>query len=187
MLRNTTSGWGWPARLLHWLAAAVVLVLLVHGWWMTHVVPVSPARLANFSWHAALGYDLLILMVVRLLWRWSGEVPALPKDSKRWERVAAYAGHVLLYVFTFAATLAGWALVGTMRSPLTKDLFGIAFPAIYANQDRAAHELSEDIHKLLAYLLAVLIVVHIAGALRHHFIKRNDVLRRMLRDVAEPA
>jgi cytochrome b561 len=91
---------------------------------------------------------LLVVMVLRLLWRWSGGVPALPEDSKRWERIAAGLGHALLYLFTFATTFVGWALAGTMlRVSLTKDLFGVAFPLIYANQDRAVHELLEDAHK----------------------------------------
>jgi cytochrome b561 len=187
LLRNTANAWGWPAIVLHWLGAAAVLVLLVHGWWMTHMIPASPERLANYSWHAALGYDLLVVMVLRLLWRWSGGVPALPVDSRRWERLAANLGHALLYLFTFAATFVGWALAGTMRTPLAKDLFGISFPLIYTNHDRAAHELLEDTHKILAYLVAVIIAAHIAGALRHHFIKRNNMLRRMLRPVAASA
>jgi len=151
------------------------------------MAPASQARFTNFAWHAALGYDLLVLMILRLLWRWSAGVPDLPADTKRWERLAANFGHLLLYIFIFATTLAGWALAGTMRTPLTKDLFGIPFPLIYANQDRAAHELLEDGHKILAYILAAIIVAHIAGALRHHFIKGNDVLRRMLRPANLPA
>jgi cytochrome b561 len=165
--------------LLHWLGAAFILVLLGHGWWMTHLAP-RPERIVNYAWHAAIGYDLLVVMVLRLLWRWLASAPALPKDTKRWERFAAHSGHVLLYVFTFAATFVGWALAGTMRTPLTKDLFGIAVPGIYANQDHAVHERLEDIHRILAYVLAAIVVIHIAGALRHHFIKHNDVLRRML-------
>jgi cytochrome b561 len=189
LLRNTAYGWGWPAMVLHWLAAVAILILLGHGWWMTHeMLPRSPERLTSFSWHAALGYDLLVVMVLRLLWRWSGGVPALPEDSKRWERIAAGLGHSLLYLFTFATTFVGWALAGTMlRVSLTKDLFGVAFPLIYANQDRAVHELLEDAHKTLAYVLAVMIALHVAGALRHHFVKRNNVLRRMLRPAAQSA
>ncbi len=183
MVRNTADNWGWPAQLLHWLLAAIIAVLLGHGWWMTHMIPASPARFTNFSWHGALGYDLFVLMVLRMLWRWFAGVPALPVDTRRWERIAAHVGHMLLYVFTFAATLVGWALAGTLRTPLTKDLFGISFPPIYANHDRAVHELLEDRHRILAYILLIIIVVHVVGALRHHFIKRNNVLQRMLRPV----
>jgi cytochrome b561 len=80
----------------------------------------------------------------------------------------------------FASALTGWALAGTFRNPLASDLLGIALPAIYQSQDRAMHELFEDSHKIIAYLLAALIVVHVLGALRHHLIKHNDVLTRML-------
>ena len=80
----------------------------------------------------------------------------------------------------FACTLTGWALAGTFRNPLSRDLLGLALPAIYQSQDRAMHELFENSHKILAYLIAALVVVHVLGALRHHLIKHNDVLRRML-------
>ena len=69
MTFNSRTTWGWPAKALHWIGAAIILVLLVHGWWMTHMTP-RPDRLANYAWHSALGYDLLVLIVLRLLWRW---------------------------------------------------------------------------------------------------------------------
>ena len=72
-----------------------------------------------------------------------------------------------------------------LRASLTRDIFGIPFPPIYANQDRAAHELLEDTHKTLAYVLAALIAAHVVDALRHHFLKRNNVLRRMLRPATQ--
>ena len=186
LLRNTVYGWGWPAMVLHWLAAAAILTMLGLGWWMTHeMLPRSPERLSAFAWHAALGYDLLVVTVLRLLWRLSGGVPALPENSRRWERIAAVGGHVLPYLFTFATALVGWALAGTIRVSLNKDLFGIPDLPIYVNQDRAMHGLLETTHKYLAYTLAALVAVHVAGALLHHFVKRNNVLWRMLRPAAQ--
>lgn len=181
MVRNSISAWGWPSVVLHWLGAAIIFVLLVHGWWITHLAPgPGPARLANFTWHGALGYDFLVLLVVRLVWRWLNPVPALPSDLKRWERYAAHVGHAGLYVMMFAATLVGRALAGTMRTPLQKDLFDFTVPLIYTSHDRAIHETLEDTHRILAYLLAALVVVHILGALRHHFYKRTNILMRMV-------
>jgi cytochrome b561 len=177
VIRNSTTAWGWPSIALHWLGAALIIVLLVHGWWMTHLAP-RPDRLANYGLHAALGYDFLALLIVRLLWRWINPVPSLPGAA--WERYAAMAGHTALYILMFACTLTGWALAGTFRNPLSRDLLGLALPAIYQSQDRAMHELFENSHKILAYLIAALVVVHVLGALRHHLIKHNDVLRRML-------
>ena len=176
MVRNTTITWGWPAKLLHWISALAIVVLFAHGWWMTHVVA-RPDRIVNYNWHAALGYDVLVLLVLRLLWRWANPVPAQPSDSQRWERIAAQVGHVGLYVLLFGASLTGWTVATTFRTPITRDLLGLSFPAIVT--DRAFRNLYEESHVILSYLLAALIVVHIAGALRHHFIKHNDVLRRM--------
>lgn len=87
--------------------------------------------------------------------------------------------YLLLYVLIFATALIGWAMAGTMRTPLNQDLLGVPFPLLYANKD--AHRFLEHSHRYLAYATAALVAIHIAGALRHHFFKRNDVLRRMLR------
>ena len=179
MVRNTPVAWGWPAKALHWLGALAILVLLAHGWWMTHMTP-RPERLANYAWHSALGYDLLALTLLRLVWRWLNPVPALPADSKPWERFAAHAGHVGLYVLIFVASVSGWITATTFRTPMTKDLLGIQVPALVTQVERSTRNLVETSHLVLAYVLAVLILLHIAGALRHHVLKKNDVLRRML-------
>ena len=138
-----------------------------------------PDRLFNYNWHAALGYDLVALLVLRLLWRWSLPVPALPADLAPWERFSAHAGHFGLYLLMFGSALSGWALAGTFRSPMNKDAFGLTVPPLLTIQDRAVRGMIEESHMILSYLLAALVVVHIAGALRHHFIKRTDVMRRM--------
>lgn len=179
MIGNTNTNWGWPAILLHWLGAILILLLLGHGWWMTHLAPRGPVRLEHYAGHAALGYDLLVLLVLRLLWRWTHAVPDLPVGMPRWEEISAKATYVGMYLLMFATTAVGWALVGTMRAPLSKDLLGISFPLIYQSQERAMHRLLEDTHKWLSYVLLALVVIHFVAALRHHFIKRTDVLRRM--------
>jgi cytochrome b561 len=129
MTRNTHAEWGWPAKLLHWIAALSVLVLLLHGWWMVHMTP-QPERFVNYAWHAAIGYDLLVLSVLRLLWRWMNPVPAMPDNLQRWEVLAARAGHIGVYILLFGASLTGWALAGTFRRPLAQDLFGIPIPQL---------------------------------------------------------
>ena len=178
MTGNSKTAWGWPAKLLHWIAAILILLLLGHGWWMTHMAA-RPDRLANYAGHAALGYDLLALLILRLLWRWTHVVPDLPDDLERWERIAARASHIGLYLFMLASTLTGWALAGTFRDALNKDVFNLTVPSIFISQERPMHVMLENTHKVLSHLLAALVVVHIAGALRHQFIKHNDVLRRM--------
>jgi cytochrome b561 len=115
--------------------------------------------------------------VIRLLWRWINPVPAMPADLKRWEVIAAKSGHAGLYVLLFTASITGWGLAGTFRNPMRLDLFGLPIPQIVS--DRALHDFFEESHTIASYLLAALVVVHIAGSLRHHLVKRNDVMRRM--------
>jgi cytochrome b561 len=178
MTFNSNMRWGWPAKILHWLGAAIILVLLVHGWWMTHMTP-RPDRLANYAWHSALGYDLLALILLRLLWRWLNPVPDLPADLRAWERIAVHVGHFSLYVLMFVTSLTGWMVATTFSVPMTKDLFGIDVPPIVIAVSRPVRQWIETSHMALAYLLAALVLIHIVGALRHHILKRNDVLRRM--------
>src|SRR5947208_16109784 len=104
MIRSTAQEWGWPAKLLHWLGAVLILLLLGHGWWMTHFAP-RPDRLAHYAGHAGLGYDFLALLVLRLLWRWTHAVPALPADMPRWEHLAARASHIGPYLRAIAPPL----------------------------------------------------------------------------------
>lgn len=178
MLRNSQTDWGWPSKLLHWIGALAVLFLLLHGWWMVHMAP-RPERFANYTWHAAIGYDLLALLVLRLLWRWMNPVPAMPGDLKRWEVMAARLGHIGLYLLLFVSTLSGWALAGTFKRPMAQDAFGLSIPQLTSPGNRGLHDVLEETHMITSYLLAALIVVHIAGSLRHHFVKRNTVMRRM--------
>ena len=106
MVRNSTKQWGWLSKLFHWIAAVLILLLLGHGWWMTHMTP-RPERLANYAGHSAIGYDLLMLTVLRLLWRWLNPVPVLPTDLKPWERMAAQGGHFLLYLLMLVVSVTG--------------------------------------------------------------------------------
>ena len=184
-VRNTDIAWGWPAKALHWIAALIILLLLGHGWWMTHMAP-RPDRLAHYAGHSALGFDLMVLMVLRLLWRWLNPLPAYPADVRAWERWAAHAGHIGLYVLIFVVSLTGWVTANTFRTPITRDLFSIPFPVIVSGVDRSVRNLFEESHMVLAYLLGALVVVHVLGALRHHLFKRNDVLRRMTWGVRAP-
>ena len=90
MTFNTTTQWGWPAKALHWIGAAIILVLLVHDWWMTHMTP-RPDRLANYAWHSALGYDLhgadcaaAVVAMVQIRCR---RCPPISSRGSAWRRV----------------------------------------------------------------------------------------------------
>jgi cytochrome b561 len=180
MIRNSSIGWGLVSRLFHWCAAALVLYLVTHGFWMTEFAARSE-RFGHYQTHASVGYGLIAFMLLRLLWRWTNEVPVLPAATPRWERAAAHAAHWGLYLLTLAAALSGWALAGTFRRPLDS-FFGIFnVPALVSGGGRNLHDVLEETHAVLSWALAVLVLVHIASAVYHWRWRKDDVMQRMLR------
>lgn len=177
MFRNSESAWGTVAKLLHWgiaalILAQIVLGLVAVGWHL------SPTKLNLFIWHKSLGILLLALIAVRLLWRFANPTPRLPADTPGWERRAARASHVLLYICMLALPLTGWIINSAANVPLR--LFWLfPLPAITA-PDKALADAMKLVHLGLVITLAVALAVHIAAALRHHFIKGTDILTRML-------
>src|ERR1700680_2467705 len=86
MIRNTTSSWGNVARWFHWILGVTILGMLAYGWWMNHI-PARPDRFFHRSIHADIGYVVLLLTVLRLIWRGVNPTPALPSDTSPWQRL----------------------------------------------------------------------------------------------------
>lgn len=180
MLKNTPTAWGSVAKVLHWACAILVIYLVGDGWWMTHMLA-RGGRFAAYGQHVLMGYYLLLLIAIRLVWRATNTTPSLPPDTLPWERLAAHAGHAALYLVTLALSFTGWVMVGMGRRPIEAVLFGfLPVPLITRTPDKAWHDVLEDVHRVLAYLLLGIIIVHVIAAARHHFYKKNDVLRRMV-------
>lgn len=176
-LRSTPTSWGVMAKTFHWAVAALVIYSIGYGWWMTHVAE-RAERMALYQSHSSIGYDLLFLLLLRLAWRLIDRAPDLPDGLQHWERLTARASHVLLYLLTLAVSVGGWLLLGTFSRTIEGTLFGVVPvpPPVLA---RSLHRTLEESHEFLSYTLLALIAVHVAAALRHHYIKKNDVLRRM--------
>lgn len=179
-LLSSRQSWGLAAKTFHWLAAALVLFLLGFGWWMTHMADRS-IRLDMYHLHSVIGYYLGLLLIFRLAWRAIDHAtPPLPTESRPWERWAAHGGHIALYVLMMGVTLSGWLFYSAFPRRAAATLFGvIPVPFLLAVPDRAVAGQMEELHKWLSYLLLAVVAVHVGAALRHHFVKRNDVLRRM--------
>jgi cytochrome b561 len=178
MIRNTTSNWGSIARWFHWFLGATIIGMVAYGWWMNHI-PARPDRFFYRSIHADIGYVVLLLMVVRLIWRSVNPTPALPSDTPRWRWIVARINHVTLYALTILVAMLGWAHSGANERDYA-DWFGLFRVPQITSPDKAAAHVYQDRHILFAYVLLVLIVVHVAAALWHHFMKRDRVALRMI-------
>jgi cytochrome b561 len=178
MIRNTISSWGSVSRWSHWILAAVIIGMLAFGWWMNHI-PARADRLFYRSIHADIGYVVLALMVLRLIWRVLNPAPALPSDTPRWLRIAARINHWALYIVTITVATLGWAHSGAHK-PDYSSWFGLFHVPQITSPDKAAADAYEDRHIFFAYVLLVLIVIHLVAAAWHHFIKRDRVAARMV-------
>lgn len=177
MLRNTPDSWGSLAKLLHWGMAVMIFALIALGW-LAFAWPLTPTKLALFVWHKSFGILLLGLALLRLLWRLANPTPALPAGTPRWERLAARSSHALLYVLMIAMPLSGWMIQSAANVPF-RVFWLFPLPALTA-PDKALEELAKKVHFGLFLALSMTLALHIFAALRHHWVKRNDVLARML-------
>jgi cytochrome b561 len=177
MLRNTTRAWGSLSRALHWILGLAIIFMLAYGWWFNHIAA-RPDRFFHRSIHADIGYMILLLMALRLIWRALNPVPAPPAASPRWERALAHANHWALYVVTMVVALLGWAHSGAHK-PDYASFFGWFRVPQFTATDKAMADFYEDLHIYAAYLLIALVVIHMLAALYHHFVRDDDVVARM--------
>ena len=172
---------------LHWLIALMILTNIGLAWWFNTLH--GAAKIEPVQLHKSIGITVLVLSVIRLGWRLAVPAPKLPEDFRGWEKGLAQTVHVLFYVVMLGLPLTGWAF--TSASPLIH-VFPIVlyhvvpWPTIapLANlphdQMKQAHNLFLAGHRLLAKLAYGLIVLHVAGALKHQFINNDDMTARMI-------
>lgn len=169
-------------RLLHWVMAAILIVLLVAGITMVRLDDQVPAKFQLlFPWHKSFGLLVLILVGVRLWIRSRARVPALPAGISGWERKAVRAGTFLFYALMIFVPCMGYALSSTYTQSDGEFFFGVNLPELLPKND-AQFEVFWLLHRIGAFTLLGLLVFHVLGALKHRFLDRNranDVLSRM--------
>jgi cytochrome b561 len=169
------------AKLLHWVLALALGGIFCVGLYMTDL-PFSPQRLKLYNWHKWAGITILALSVLRLVWRFSHRPPVLPaviaNNMPAWQHWAQEITHYALYALFFVVPLMGWAYSSAMGFPIM--LFGtIPLPDLLAVNKELA-EAIKPLHGAAAWVLCGLVVLHVAAALKHHFIDRDGLIGRML-------
>ncbi len=160
----------------HWLLALAIVGSFSVGAYMVDL-PFSLTRPKLYNWHKWAGVVILTLSALRLLWRLTHRPPpdiAMPA----WQRRAAHAAHWAMYVLFFAVPLSGWAYSSAAGFPVV--LFGVLPLPDFVSANRELSEAIKPLHGNLAWLLAGVVVLHVAAALKHHFIDRDGLLQRML-------
>ena len=176
-LRNTTRRWGAIAQSFHWVIVALI-VLQVTLAEMADDLPNGLRKLTLLARHKSVGITILGLVILRLAWRWLNEHPPLPENLKRYEQALARFTHVALYVLLFAMPLSGWTMSSARGFPVS--WFGFFQLPDLVPKSRPLYDALMTTHHTLAWVLLAVIGLHVAGALKHHFIHKDDVLKRML-------
>jgi cytochrome b561 len=171
----STASYTRTAVALHWLIAAGIVCAFALGWIMTELA-VSPLRLRMFNWHKWLGITLLALALIRVVWRLThAPPPFLPMPG--WQSRLAHTLHISLYGFLLLLPLSGWAYSNAVGYPIVY-LGKVRLPDL-VEKNKELGETLLTLHEVLGWLLLLALALHVAGALKHHFVDRDATLRRM--------
>lgn len=179
--QSSQSSYSTVAIVLHWLLGLSLFALFALGLYMSDL-PFSPERLKLYNYHKWAGISFLFFSVLRLLWRLTHRPPALPVAIERamptWQTRVYHATHHVMYLLFFAVPLLGWAYSSAAGFPVV--LFGVLpLPDLLAVDKELAKQIKEW-HENAAMALMVLAALHIAAALKHQFIDKDNLISRML-------
>lgn len=175
LLKNSSLRYGKIAIIIHWIMALLLIGLLILGLYMVGV-PISLEKLKLYGWHKEYGILALMLVIFRIFWRITNELPSL--NIPTLERIAARTVHWAFYIFMFALPISGWLITSAAGLPVS--FFGLFVLPNLVSPNPKSLGLYQEIHKWLSYGLIATLCLHIAAALKHHFINKDDILKRML-------
>ena len=186
-IRNTLQRYGAIAQLLHWIMAILIIGMVVLGLYMEDL-PITDKVPGQFGYtlyqlHKSIGFVVLTLAVLRILWRFVGPTPPVPEGHGALLKLAAHATHWLLYGLIFAMPISGWLYVSAdslSHSMVPTRFFNLFVIPNLLDADDDVRNFFRGMHGLLSNVLIAVVALHVAAALGHHVLFRDNVLLRML-------
>lgn len=166
------------AIVFHWLIALLIVGTFTMGLVMTDIPGITPTKLKYYSWHKWAGVTVLTLATLRLLWRLSHRAPPYPASMPAWQKSAANGLHGFLYVLMFAVPLSGYFYSLSAGVPVV--WFGLFQLPVLIDANAELKPVLKGLHFWLNMGLAGCVALHIAAALKHQFVDRDGVIKRML-------
>ena len=196
-MMHNTSRYTKTAVILHWLIAIFIFGMFALGWYMSDLPKEAPKEMAYdlFDWgiytwklseptaprsfyfnlHKSIGITIMALIIIRILWRITHRPPALLSSYKAWEKKLATGVHHLLYLLMVALPVSG--IIMATYSKYGIKWFGIPF--IKGLDNNSLREIYKEAHEVIGIIILVVIGLHVAGALKHKFIDKDDTLKRI--------
>lgn len=181
MLRNTSQGYGLVAILIHWVVALVVIGLFAVGLWMIDLSYYSSWYQTAPMLHKSIGLTLFVVMLFRLLWRFISVQPAPPSNHHALEKIGAKIGHGLIYLLLFVIMISGYLISTADGRPILM-FSAIEVPALISGI-AGQEDIAGLIHEYAAWALIIIAAGHGFAALKHHFIDKDNTLKRMLKPI----
>ncbi len=164
------------SKIIHWTLAIIIILMLALSFFLDDVP--KPNQPIAYMIHKSFGLLVLALMLVRLLWISMRGKPELPATVPNWQKVLARGVQYSLYLFLFLMPISGWIMsVAANHPPVFFGLFSVSLP-ITPSEDLAG--IMAQTHEIIAWILIFLLVLHVAGALKHYFFNKDNVLQTML-------
>lgn len=179
-LLNSQQRYGAAAVLLHWLMAGLIGVLVGTGLYMVRLPDIGfdPRKIILIVVHKEIGVAAFVLGGLRWLWRQLNVLPRLPDTTPDWQKATAIVVHFWFYALMVALPITGWIMSSYAGIPLW--FLGTTVPDLVL-PDEGLFEKFRKLHDWLGYAMALLICLHTAAALKHHFVSRDATLQKMLR------
>lgn len=180
MFGNSESRYGLLSRAIHGVMLLLIFGMLGVGIYMTDLDKTDELRKQLFSMHMSTGVLVLLLAVVRIIWLKVSPGPALPAMLENWEKTLTTVVKSLMYLLMLLIPIIGLLIVNTKGNAVS--FYGLFEVPMLTGENHDLHELTEELHELFAFSLLFLVVLHIAGALKHRFFDLNselDVMKRM--------
>lgn len=175
-IKNTVTDYGVIAKAFHWSMALMMMGLLLAGVYMVGLEN-SPFKFQIYGLHKSFGIIILIMVIGRIVWKHMNAKPKAMETHKKWEKILAKLAHVFLYFGMIGMPLTGWLMSSAGGYPVK--VFGFPIPdLIEKNPDFG--KLMNQSHMIFGYMLIAAILLHVAGALKHHFVDKDNTLKRMM-------
>lgn len=176
-LNNTPETYGIVTKSFHWLMALLIIGLLAVGLLMEDISELS-LKLKVYGLHKSFGIVVLTLAIARIGWHLYSKKPGFVPGLKKIERLAASVVHGFFYIGMVGMPLSGWMMSSAAGRPVS--VFGLFTLPDLVPQDQALREVFGTAHEVLGYTLIIGILAHAGAALKHHFVNKDQTLRRML-------
>jgi cytochrome b561 len=176
--QDRATGYGFVTVLLHWLIALLIVAAFALGTVMVEIEGLTPTKLRYFSWHKWLGITILALTALRLLWRLWHRAPPYAHPMPRWQLLASKTTHGLLYVLMFILPLSGYFYSLAAGVPVV--YLGIWPLPVLIDADPLLKPILEELHEVLSTVLLIVVSLHVLAALKHQFVDRDNIFKRIL-------